>query len=246
MGGFTLHGRGNPARVLEANDLEELLDAEMIEWPTITKGEIEDRSRGDDLSKTIVLFETTWFVRQCIARGAYGLTVTELEVVTVAFPSLTGAIYSLWWDKRLDVRCSISVHLLDGLKIEGDTTQQEETGPQIIPSSNISNKEIPERDENINPNPLPTTSVEVDISTRDPACTRMERFRSFRRGACEEYGSLFGLEYVFVWLPLSRLSSPLNDMWAARPCKTKSFKYSHFIHLILPTVSTTASYHRHL
>ena len=170
MGGFTLHERGKPLRVLEAKDLEELSEAGKIEWPTITKEEIADRSKGDYLSKTIVLFQTTWFVGQCIARGAYGLTVTELEVVTIAFASLTGVIYYLWWDKPLDVRCSIPVHLLNGRlgKTEGDI-EKGETGAQMILSPKISAEELPERDENVvvNPNPLPT-SIQLDTSTPDP------------------------------------------------------------------------------
>jgi hypothetical protein len=200
MGGFTLHKGRKPLRVLVAKDLEE---AGKIEWPTITKEEIADRSKGDYLSKTIVLFQTTWFVGQCIARGAYGLTVTELEIVTLAFASLTGVIYYLWWDKPLDVRCSIPVHLLDGAlrKIEGDI-EKEETGSQIILST-ISEQE---KDENVavNPNPLPTASIHVDISTPDPASTRMQRFRAFRRDACKKYGTLFGLGYVFIAFPLNR------------------------------------------
>jgi hypothetical protein len=149
MGGFMLHERGKPVRVLEAKDLEELSEAGKITWPTITEEEIADRSKGDYLSKTIVLCQATWFVGQCIARGAYGLTVTELEIVTLAFASLTGMIYYLWWDKPLDVRCSIPVHLLDGRlgKIEGDI--EKETGPQISPSPTICAEELPERDENV-------------------------------------------------------------------------------------------------
>ena len=214
MGGFTLHKGGNPVRVLVPKELEELSEAGKIEWPTITKEEIADRSKGDYLSKTIVLFQTTWFVGQCIARGAYGLTVTELEVVTLAFASLTGVIYYLWWDKPLDIRCSIPVHLLDGAlgKIEGDI-EKEEIGPQII-LSKISQQEIPEKDENmaVNSNPLPTASIHLDTSTPDPATTRMQRFRAFRRGACEEYGTLFGLGYVFIAFPLKRFLAAFADM----------------------------------
>ena len=215
MGGFMLHEGGKPVRILEAKDLEELSKAGKIEWPTITKEEIADRSKGDYLSKTIVLFQTTWFVGQCIARGAYGLTVTELEVVTVAYASLTGIIYYLWWDKPLDVRCSIPVQLLDGRlgKIEG-YIDKEESGPQIIPSSTISSKEMPETDENVivNPNSLQTTSIHVDTSTPDPVPTRMERFWAFRRSACEERGTLFGLGYVFIGFPLLQFIHALWDM----------------------------------
>ena len=177
MGGFTLYEGEKPVRVLEAKDLEELSEAGKIEWPTITKEEIADRSKGDYLSKVIVLFQTTWFVGQCITQGAYHLTVTELEVVTVAFASLTGVIYYLWWNKPLNVRCSIPVRLLpDRLgKIEGDI-ENEGTGRQVIPSPKISAEEIPEPDEDVivNPNPLPTTSIQVDASIHDPAPTRMQ------------------------------------------------------------------------
>jgi len=215
MGGFTLHEGGKPVRILDAKDLEELSEAGKIEWPTITKEEIADRSKGDYLSKMIVLVQTTWFVGQCIARGACRLTVTELEVVTVAFASLTGVTYYFWWDKPLDVRCSISVHLDGGLgKIAGDL-ENEETGPHMIPSPNISDEEIPERDKHIivNPNPLPTTSISVDTSTLDPPPTQMQRFQAFRRGACEEYGSLSGLVYVFIVFPLEQFLDQLHKMW---------------------------------
>ena len=214
MGGFMLHEGGKPVRVLEPKELEELSEAGKIEWPTITKEEIADRSKGDYLSKTIVLFQTTWFVGQCIARGAYGLTVTELEVVTVAFASLTGVIYYLWWDKPLDVRCSIPVHRLDGCfrKTKGDIVK-EETGAQMI-LSKISADEIHERDENVvvNSNSLPTMSIQVDTPIPDPAPTQMQRFQAFRRGACEDYGSLFGLGYVFIVFPLKRFLGAFDDM----------------------------------
>ena len=217
MGGFMLHEGGKPVRVLEAKDLEELSEAGKIKWPTITKEEIADRSKGDYLSKMIVLSQTTWFVGQCIARGAYGLTVTELEVVTIAFASLTGVIYYLWWDKPLDVRCSICVHLLDGRleKIEGDV-EKEETGPQIISFPTVSAEEIRERDENVVPNlnSFQTTSIQADTPTPNPIPTRMQRFRAFRQGAYEEYGILYGLIYIFIGFPLKQFLGALLD------CKT--------------------------
>ena len=228
MGGFTLHERGKPVRVLEVKDLEELSEAGKIKWPTVTKEEIADRSKGDYLSKTIVILQTTWFIGQCIARGAYHLAVTELEVVTVAFASLTGVIYYLWWDKPLDVRCSIPVDLLpDRLwKIEGNI-DNEETGLQIIPSPEIFDEEI---DENVvvNPNPLPTTSNHVDTSTPDPAPTRMEQFRAFIRGACEEHGTLFALGYVFIGFPLKQFISPLSDMANCETLRGESLRVPTF------------------
>jgi len=229
MGGFTLHEGGRPVRVLEAKDLEELSEAGKIEWPTITKEEIADRSKGDYLSKTIVLFQTTWFVGQCIIRGAYHLTVTELEVVTLAFSSLTGVIYYFWWDKPLDVRCSIPVHLLPDRpgKVAGDI-EKEESGSQVIPSPKIPAEEIPEPCEDVVVNPNPTTSIQVDMSTPDAALTRMERFRAFRRVACEEYGTLFGLGYVFIGFPLKRFIYAFGDMLDCETLEDKSLRVPTF------------------
>jgi hypothetical protein len=166
MGGFTLHEGGKLVRVLEARELEELSEAGKIEWPTITEEEIADRSKGDYLSKTIVLFQTTWFIGQCIARGAYKLAVTELEVVTLAFAVLTGVIYYFWWDKPLDVRCSIPVQLLEG------HVGKEDTRSQIIPAPEVAAQEK-EGDEEIAvlPNLLFSTSIHVNKSTPDPALT---------------------------------------------------------------------------
>jgi len=231
MGGFMLHEGGKPVRVLEAKDLEELSEAGKITWPTITKEEIADRSKGDYLSKTIVLFQATWFVGQCIARGAYGLPVTELEVVTLAFASLTGVVYYLWWDKPLDVRCSIPVHLLDGRlgKIEEDI-EKKETHPQIILSPTISAEELPERGENatLTLNLLPTTSIQVDTSTPDPAPTLMQQFRAFRRRACEEYGTFFGLGYVFIGFPLKRFFSTFGDLFECKTLGDKTLRVPTF------------------
>ena len=113
MGGFTLHTKGRPLRVLEWKDLEALARAGRVDWPNITEEEIKDRSKGDYLSKGIVILQTTWFIIQIIARAASKLTITELEVVTLAFSTLIGVIYYLWWDKPLDVRCSVPVHLVE-------------------------------------------------------------------------------------------------------------------------------------
>jgi len=113
MGGFTLHDeQGTPLRILEPIELEKLSEAGRIEWPSITEEEIQDRSKGDYLSKGIVLVQTSWFIAQCIARFVYRLEVTELEVATLSFAVLTGFTYYLWWNKPLDVRCSIPVYLL--------------------------------------------------------------------------------------------------------------------------------------
>ena len=175
MGGFTLHEEGKPVWVLEAKELEQLSEVGKIEWPMITEEEIVDRSKGDYLSKTIVLLQTTWFIIQCIARGVSKLPLTQLEVVTIAFASFTGIIYFYWWDKPLDVRCSVPVHLLPGrLQKNEGVIEKEDTGSQIIPPPELSDQEIREGDKVVvisNSLPVPSTPVQIDTSAPDPALT---------------------------------------------------------------------------
>jgi len=72
--------------------------------------EIQDKSKGDFISKAVVILQTSWFVMQCIARGVKGVPITELELVTVAFAGLNFVIYLLWWDKPLNVQCGVRVY----------------------------------------------------------------------------------------------------------------------------------------
>ncbi|KAK0475641.1 hypothetical protein EDD18DRAFT_1089698 [Armillaria luteobubalina] len=65
---------------------------------------IEDRSKGDALSKTISILQLSWFIVQCIARALQHLPITLLEVSTLAFTSLTVITYSLWWYKPPNVK----------------------------------------------------------------------------------------------------------------------------------------------
>ncbi|KAF9457622.1 hypothetical protein BDZ94DRAFT_1338539 [Collybia nuda] len=103
MGGFMLYTADRAIRPLNLEELEDLHSKGDIEWPKITESEILDRSKGDALSKGIVTVQTSWFLIQCIVRGASGLVVTELELLTVAFASLNVVTYFFWWDKPVDV-----------------------------------------------------------------------------------------------------------------------------------------------
>ncbi|KAL0567493.1 hypothetical protein V5O48_014497 [Marasmius crinis-equi] len=108
MGGFILKNeKGRPLRPLLVEDISRNVDA--ISIPFISEREIHDRSKGDTLSKTLILFQTMWFLLQVLARVISGLPITELELVTVAFASLNILAYAFWYYKPLNVDCAISV-----------------------------------------------------------------------------------------------------------------------------------------
>ena len=110
MGGFVLVRNGHETVL----DYDSFVDGDMsyeVAFPTVTAREIQDKSRGDFLSKSIAILQSIWFIVECITRGKEGLALTELELVTLALASLNGVMYFLWWDKPLGVKEPIKVYL---------------------------------------------------------------------------------------------------------------------------------------
>jgi hypothetical protein len=97
---FTLYTKGRLIRVLEWNDLEALARAGMVDWPNISEQEIKDRSKGDYLSKGIVVLQTTWFC-SVLRVGSLQTNHHRVEVATFAFSTLIWVIY------YLALRCSM-------------------------------------------------------------------------------------------------------------------------------------------
>jgi len=84
----------------------------MVENRTLvlpTEQELQNQSKSDGLTKTLVLLQTLWFVAQCIARRVENLPMTELEIVTLAYIAVYLGIFIAWWDKPHNVDCPIRV-----------------------------------------------------------------------------------------------------------------------------------------
>ncbi|KAH9959070.1 hypothetical protein BC827DRAFT_1135276 [Russula dissimulans] len=110
MGGFMAYEGNKPIEVLLPIDLGSYSLTGNGNFPRISKKEIQDKSKGDFISKAVVILQTSWFVMQCIARGVQRLPITELELATIAFAGLNFVLYLLWWDKPLNVQCGVRVY----------------------------------------------------------------------------------------------------------------------------------------
>jgi hypothetical protein len=64
-----------------------------------TEKEVEDKAKGDFLSKLIMISRTTWFIVQCVARFVQKIAITELEVVTLSLANLNAFMFFFWWTK---------------------------------------------------------------------------------------------------------------------------------------------------
>ena len=120
MGGFHLFERSpketrlspeddKPLHPLGEKDLCSCDDYEAFIIPT--KEEIEDKSKSNSIAKSLVLFQMSWFVMQCIARGMgiEHLPLTHLEIVTLAYAAMNFPIYYFWWNKPLNVNRPVRV-----------------------------------------------------------------------------------------------------------------------------------------
>ena len=106
MAGYSLSGKGN--------------------FPRITEAEIQDRSKGDIVSKGLVVLQRGWFIIQSIARWSRGLPLAQLELVTIAFTVVNFAVYWLWWNKPLNVSRAVRVYKTEATSRTGPITNEDE------------------------------------------------------------------------------------------------------------------------
>jgi hypothetical protein len=71
--------------------------------------DINDKSKGDTLSKAVAALQGLWFTAQCLARVHQHIPITELEIATLAFQFLNIFTWLLWWHKPLDVQRPILI-----------------------------------------------------------------------------------------------------------------------------------------
>jgi len=90
MGGFLLYVNNEPYATLTPIELLDFVRAGSVDMPVITEEEIEDRSKGDTLSKVIAILQLVWFVVQFVARFGQNLPTTLLEIDTWLSPFLAG------------------------------------------------------------------------------------------------------------------------------------------------------------
>ncbi|KAG1741714.1 hypothetical protein EDB19DRAFT_1907932 [Suillus lakei] len=110
MGGFMLYVDDQPRATLQPDELLSFVRDRSVDVPVIVEADIEDRSKGDGLSKGIAVLQLAWFVLQLVVRYTQKLPMTLLEIDTLAIASLTSIAYGFWWKKPKDVGRLYAVH----------------------------------------------------------------------------------------------------------------------------------------
>jgi hypothetical protein len=110
MGGFMLYVNDEPYHTLSSDNLLKMAQSGRIDVPKLSARQIRDKSKGNMISKGLVILQVAWFTLQLISRKIYHLETTQLEAGTLAFSVLNFITYAAWWNKPLDVQCPHPVY----------------------------------------------------------------------------------------------------------------------------------------
>ena len=86
-----------------------LVENNHFEYPQLEERTIMDRNKADVVTRLLTLLQVTWFTVEVIARGVERLSITTLELSTLAFACCTLHAFWFWRDKPLDVSEPITI-----------------------------------------------------------------------------------------------------------------------------------------
>lgn len=90
-------------------------DGSLEKLPSISKEEINDKSKSDGLVRAIAILQIAWMALQIIARARRRLAISQLEISVLAFTSCAVVIYGLNWERPKGVQVPYTL-----LKYQGD------------------------------------------------------------------------------------------------------------------------------
>ena len=98
---------GSPRLILTAHGIAKL--AEHGHLPNIPETLIADKSKADFVAKSLAVLQASWFLGQCVFRWKEHLTMTLLELNTLAHTVCALLMYLLWMNKPYDVHEPIRI-----------------------------------------------------------------------------------------------------------------------------------------
>jgi hypothetical protein len=110
MGGFEMQCIDGTHR-LDLTEVKDLITKEAIPVSSIaiTKEEISNRSKTDQLSKLITCLQILWFAIQLIGRAVQHLPTTNLELFTLGIVVCSLGTYAAYWQRPQDIRLPITI-----------------------------------------------------------------------------------------------------------------------------------------
>ncbi|EAW14590.1 uncharacterized protein ACLA_076300 [Aspergillus clavatus NRRL 1] len=111
MDGLQFHTTDNWDYAVTTRNVASLIEAGLLQPHHLKREEIEDRAKADALAKLFAVLQSGWVMINILARAAYHLPISPLEIATVAYVVCAAFSYGLWWYMPRDVRTRITIEL---------------------------------------------------------------------------------------------------------------------------------------
>lgn len=85
--------------------------AGMITCSDFHDEDIQDRAKVDALGMVFAVLQSLWAMCNIVTRAAYSLSISPLELGTVAYVACGLFLYGFWWNKPKDMATTINVPL---------------------------------------------------------------------------------------------------------------------------------------
>jgi hypothetical protein len=108
MGGYAIDTTSGYRFRLDSYQFYTLVKSGEIQVPSVTNEEINDRSKGDWVTKSVSCLQVSWLAAQLAGRAFQRLPVTTLEIFTLATTICTLTTYGFWWSKPINI-CQLLV-----------------------------------------------------------------------------------------------------------------------------------------
>lgn len=115
MGGFVLQAPDFPPFPIDGQQLLYLVEKGYTPYPHVDISITRDKNKADGFARAVMLIQISWFSVQCVGRAIQHLTLSTLELSTVAFIFCAVNTLYFWYHKPLDVE--IPIHLTTETRI---------------------------------------------------------------------------------------------------------------------------------
>ncbi|KOS40116.1 hypothetical protein ACN38_g9040 [Penicillium nordicum] len=111
MHGVLLQTKDDWTYPVHCSNVVALIETRVIKPSHLRTSDIQDRAKADPFAKGFTLLQAFWVTCNVIARRAYNMPITALEIATVAYISCAAATYLIWWNKPKDMVTPITIYL---------------------------------------------------------------------------------------------------------------------------------------
>ena len=111
MGGLVLQTQDYWVYTVTPRNILTFIRAGLIDCSDLRNEDIEDRSKADALGMVFTIIQSAWAMCNIIARAACSLSISSLELGTIAYVACGILTYAFWWHKPKDMTTPISIPL---------------------------------------------------------------------------------------------------------------------------------------